>query len=63
MIPTEIEARKKMISYMIDGLLRSSIDNEWESNFVNSVADQFEKKQNLSDKQCEILERIYSKVF
>lgn len=63
MIPTEPEARKKMISYMLDGLSRSSIENEWEANFIESVTVQFEKKQNLSDKQCEILERIYNKVF
>lgn len=62
MIPKDIEVRRKIISYMLDGLLRSSIENEWENEFVHGVSEQFEKRQNLSDKQCEILERIYNKV-
>lgn len=62
MISKDIEVRRKIISYMLDGLLRSSIENEWENEFVHSVSEQFEKRQNLSDKQCEILERIYNKV-
>lgn len=62
MIPSEPEARKKMIEYMITGLLRESIENEWEANFVESVSTQFKDRGKLSDKQCEILERIYDKV-
>lgn len=33
---------------------------EWEENFVESVSRQFDKKGTLSDKQIEILERIYA---
>jgi len=33
---------------------------EWEDNFVSSLKGQLEKKGSLSEKQVEILERIYS---
>lgn len=33
--------------------------SSWESGFVESVAEQFERKGELSDKQCETLNRIY----
>ena len=32
----------------------------WEQNFLTSVTEQFEKKGTLSEKQIEIVERIYS---
>ena len=32
----------------------------WESNFIISITDQFERRGTLSDKQFEILERIYA---
>jgi len=32
----------------------------WEVDFVASVADQFERRGTLSDKQFEILEKLYS---
>lgn len=34
--------------------------NKWEEEFVESIAEQFERKNFLSDRQEEILERIYS---
>lgn len=33
---------------------------EWEENFVKSVRKQFDRKGTLSDRQIEILERIYA---
>ena len=44
---------------MIDGLLECDKLSSWESGFVESVAEQFERKGELSDKQCETLNRIY----
>lgn len=35
--------------------------SEWEDDFVSSVRQQFENKGDLSDKQFEILERIYAR--
>jgi hypothetical protein len=34
---------------------------DWETSFIESVSDQFERTQSLSPKQKEILERIYCK--
>ena len=34
----------------------------WEQNFLESVSDQYTRKGSLSDKQLEILERIYLKI-
>ena len=34
--------------------------SEWESGFVDSINQQLDKNRNLSQKQAEILERIYS---
>jgi len=31
----------------------------WEERFVISVRDQFDRRGTLTDKQCEVLERIY----
>lgn len=33
---------------------------KWEQSFMESITDQFERKRFLTDKQEEILERIYS---
>ena len=33
---------------------------EWEANFTVSVYDHFSKKGDISDRQFEILERIYA---
>lgn len=32
----------------------------WEADFVESVAEQFAERQSISDRQEEILERIYA---
>ncbi len=36
--------------------------NDWENSFVESVSDQLDRKGFISEKQEEILERIYCKV-
>ena len=33
---------------------------KWEEEFIDSIADQMEERGNLSDRQEEILERIYA---
>lgn len=35
---------------------------KWEYDFILSVGNQFDDRKNLSDKQCEILEKIYDKL-
>lgn len=66
MIPTDLEPRARMIKLFIDTIMKQWQNStkeltEWEHNFIESIYDQFERKGNLSDKQCEILERIYDK--
>lgn len=34
--------------------------SKWELDFMESITDQFERRQSVSDKQEEILERIYT---
>jgi hypothetical protein len=34
--------------------------SKWEENFLESVTDQFSRVRQLSDKQFEILERLYA---
>lgn len=52
---------KEQIAFMIDSLgvpIKSL--TPWEEQFLESVSDQFDRSSSLSDKQFEILERIYS---
>lgn len=35
---------------------------EWERSFITSIADQVDRGRNLSEKQTEVLHRIYNKV-
>jgi hypothetical protein len=60
--PLRSQTIKRMIDYLIKNLERGSRDlTEWESDFVNSIYEQFEERGDLSSKQCEILERLYDK--
>jgi hypothetical protein len=34
--------------------------NDWETNFIDSIDNQLASQRNLSQRQAEILERIYS---
>lgn len=33
---------------------------KWEEDFIESIAEQFDERDSISDKQEEILERIYA---
>lgn len=46
------------IKHVIDTLQSSETITEWESNFVDSIARQFERNGELSEKQVEVLEDI-----
>lgn len=41
--------------------IAEEICTEWEYDFMGSVTEQFEEKGQLSEKQTEIVERIYKK--
>lgn len=63
MIPNDQPARSQMIALMLSVLINPNVElTKWESDFIVSINDQFTAKDTLSDKQCEILERIYDKV-
>lgn len=50
-----------MIQHMISELTDPSKPlTQWEKNFHESVSDQFSRGRTLSEKQFEILERIYA---
>ena len=66
MIPNDQPLRKqtieRMINHLIKAIERDSRDlSSWESDFIQSISEQFESRGDLSSKQCEILERLYDK--
>jgi hypothetical protein len=62
MIPNDQPLRKDMIERMLVSLETNNEKlSEWELDFVVSVREQFGIRSNLSDRQCEILERLYDK--
>lgn len=63
MIPTDPKLRKEMIERMLKACWNDSDSlTQWECNFIESCNGQFAFKENLSDRQCEILEKIYDKI-
>ena len=59
MIPSDQPLRSQMIKRMLSVLEDTTKLTKWESDFITSVSEQFELKGNLSQKQCEIIERLY----
>ena len=55
--------RKAQIAYMLEHCADFTERlSEWEGDFVDSVTEQFTARGDLSDKQVEVLERIYCKL-
>lgn len=53
--------KKEAIRIMLQALETPSKElTKWEENFLESIAEQFETKGSLSERQQEILDRIYS---
>lgn len=51
----------KLVMHMLQDLETPYKElTKWEEDFVISVTDQFERTHNLSERQFEILERIYA---
>jgi uncharacterized coiled-coil DUF342 family protein len=62
MIPNEINERRKMIERMVDYCMDKRDElSQWEASFIESINEQFSQRNNLTDRQCEILEKIYDK--
>lgn len=56
--PKSSELIKHMLHELDNNLVKEL--TEWEDNFVSSIRQQFESRGDLSQKQFEILERIYA---
>lgn len=41
---------------------RSEKLSEWEASFIQSIREQFDRRGSLSDRQLEILDKIWEKV-
>lgn len=55
------KTRKELIKHFLHELETPYKElTAWETDFVESVSDQFTRKGTLSDKQYTILERIYA---
>lgn len=51
----------KMVLHMLQDLETPSKElTKWEEGFIESITDQFNRTFNLSERQFEILERIYA---
>lgn len=61
MIPNDEPLRSQTIKRMIDFVGKRDDLTKWESDFVDSLSEQFVEGRKLSQKQCEILERLYDK--
>jgi len=52
---------KELIQHMLTALETPNKElTKWEENFLGSLEEQFKAKGTLSDKQTEILDRIYT---
>ena len=50
----------KKLAYMLDACENEARRlSKWEQSFIESIRDQFDRTQSLSERQKEILERIY----
>ncbi len=49
---------KDRLKWIISGIDFNKL-NDWEENFVSSLEEQFDRRGNLTDKQEEIVERLY----
>lgn len=53
--------RNALIQHMLTALETPNRDlTSWEETFIGSLAEQFEIRKSLSDRQFDILERIYT---
>lgn len=56
--PQDIEVYKSWVEAILDEA--SNKLSNWEVDFINSIASQLDNNRNLSEKQADIVERIYS---
>jgi hypothetical protein len=56
------ELTDRAIDYILNELADHRGLSVWENSFVESIADQWSKRRSLSDRQKEILGKIWDKV-
>jgi hypothetical protein len=55
------EDQGKLVEHMLSALESPHKElTDWETDFIGSVSDQYSLRRSLSDRQIEILERIYT---
>jgi hypothetical protein len=54
------ELTEKAIDYILDGIQTEHL-SDWERGFVESVSDQWTRNRKLSDRQKEVLGKIWDK--
>lgn len=55
------EDKKKLAEEWLKKIDEDAVNlTKWEEDFIASIKNQFEKRGSLSEKQMEILERIYA---
>ena len=57
----QAELTDKAIDYILDGLANEKRMTEWEKNFIESVTDQWTSRRSLSDKQKDVLGKIWDR--
>lgn len=59
-MPQASPQQQAIIQSMFQALDTPSKDlTKWEENFLESISEQFEQSKSLSERQLEILQRIY----
>lgn len=52
---------KELVAHMLDSLKTPSRElSKWEEGFIESVDEQFTARGSISERQFEILERVYA---
>ena len=49
------------VDYILSGLSSEGRLNDWEKNFIESIDDQWSHRRSLSDRQREVLGKIWDK--
>lgn len=57
----QAELTDKAIDYILDGLSTETRLTAWEKNFVESLTDQWSGRRSLSEKQKEVLGKLWDK--
>ena len=61
MPPHNLTEKQQLIEHMLNALETPTKSlTHWEVSFIESISDQYQRTRSLSDRQIEVLDRIYS---